>query len=321
MKIKQRKECSVSAAVVQVGYRKSKLQTLKRYMPFYIMFAPVLIFYLTFAYAPMVGLIMAFKDYNFMDGMFASPWAGLAHFERFVSNGDFWRVLGNTLSISFLRIAFSFPAPIALALMLNEVHHPKYKKFVQTATYLPHFISWVILSGIIITLLRVDGGIVNQLIQKFGGEPVAFLSDNRYFVPTLIVANIWKGAGWGTIIYLAALSGIDVELYEAAMIDGANRWHRMIYITLPGIVGAISIQLIMQLSHILSAGFDQIFNLYSPLVYDTADIIDTYVYRIGLINGKYEMATALGLFKSVVAFILIVASNKIIQKLGGDGIW
>ena len=205
--------------------------------------------------------------------------------------------------------------------MLNEVRSVKYKKCIQTVIFLPHFISWVILAGIIISLLRIDGGIVNQVIVKFGGEPIAFLSDNRYFVPTLIIANIWKGAGWGTIIYLAALSGVDTGLYEAAMIDGANRWHRMIYITLPSITAAISIQLIMQLSHILSAGFDQIFNLYSPLVYDTADIIDTYVYRIGLINGKYSMATALGLFKSAVAFMLIVSSNVAIKKMGGDGIW
>lgn len=301
--------------------KKSIFSDIYKYRKLYLLFLPCFIYLIIFNYIPMAGVTLAFRDYTITKGIWGSDFIGTENFAKLFADSDFWKVTFNTIKISGLNLLFGFPAPIILALMLNEVRSLKYKKCIQTVIFLPHFISWVILSGIIITLLRVDGGIVNQLIQKMGGEPIAFLSDNRYFVPTLIVANIWKGAGWGTIIYLAALSGIDVELYEAAMIDGANRWHRMRYITLPGIVGAVSIQLIMQLSHILSAGFDQIFNLYSPLVYDTADIIDTYVYRIGLINGKYEMATALGLFKSVVAFILIIASNKIIKKLGGDGIW
>ncbi len=300
---------------------RSMLTKLYKYRKLYILFLPCFIYLIIFNYIPMAGVTLAFRDYTITKGIWGSDFIGTANFAKLFSDSDFWKVTFNTIKISGLNLLFGFPAPIILALMLNEVRSIKYKRSIQTVIFLPHFISWVILSGIIITLLRVDGGIINLFIQKLGGEPIAFLSDNRYFVPTLIVANIWKGAGWGTIIYLAALSGIDMELYEAAMIDGANRWHRMRYITLPGIVGAISIQLIMQLSHILSAGFDQIFNLYSPLVYDTADIIDTYVYRIGLINGKYEMATALGLFKSVVAFILIITSNKIIKKLGGDGIW
>lgn len=303
------------------GRVKDMLNALKRYRTLYLLFLPCLIYLIIFNYTPMAGVVLAFKKYTLTKGIWGSPFTGIENFSKLFSDSYFWKVTWNTVKISGLNLIFGFPAPIILALMLNEVRSVKYKKCIQTVIFLPHFISWVILAGIIISLLRIDGGIVNQVIVKFGGEPIAFLSDNRYFVPTLIIANIWKGAGWGTIIYLAALSGVDTGLYEAAMIDGANRWHRMIYITLPSITAAISIQLIMQLSHILSAGFDQIFNLYSPLVYDTADIIDTYVYRIGLINGKYSMATALGLFKSAVAFMLIVSSNVAIKKMGGDGIW
>lgn len=303
------------------GRVKDMLNALKRYRTLYLLFLSCLIYLIIFNYTPMAGVVLAFKKYTLTKGIWGSPFTGIENFSKLFSDSYFWKVTWNTVKISGLNLIFGFPAPIILALMLNEVRSVKYKKCIQTVIFLPHFISWVILAGIIISLLRIDGGIVNQVIVKFGGEPIAFLSDNRYFVPALIIANIWKGAGWGTIIYLAALSGVDTGLYEASMIDGANRWHRMIYITLPSITAAISIQLIMQLSHILSAGFDQIFNLYSPLVYDTADIIDTYVYRIGLINGKYSMATALGLFKSAVAFMLIVSSNVAIKKMGGDGIW
>ena len=300
---------------------KGIIQQIYKYRKLYILFLPCLVYLIIFNYIPMAGVILAFKDYTLTEGIWGSRFVGMENFMQLFKNGDFWKVTLNTLKISGLNLVIGFPAPIIIALMLNEVRNAAYKKCVQSVIFLPHFISWVVLSGIIITLLKVDGGFVNQIIINCGGKPIAFLSDNKYFVPTLIAANVWKGAGWGTIIYLAALSGMDADQHEAAIIDGANRWQRVIYITLPALVGAISINLIMQLSHILSAGFDQVVNLYSPLVYDTADIIDTYVYRTGLVNGKYEMATALGLFKSVVAFVLIVASNKVIKKLGGDGIW
>lgn len=297
------------------------LKKINKYKKLYLLFIPCFVYLIIFNYIPMAGSMLAFKDYSMVKGIWGSEFVGMENFMKLFSDSDFWKVTINTLKISALNLIFGFPAPIILALMLNEVKSVGFKKTIQTIVFLPHFISWVVLSGIIITLLRVDGGIVNEIIKGLGGEPIHFLSDNRFFVPTLIVANIWKGAGWGTIIYLAALSGMDVQLYEAAKIDGANRWQEMIYITLPGLSVAVSINLIMQLSHVLSAGFDQIFNLYSPLVYDTADIIDTYVYRNGMINGKYEMSTALGIFKSVVSFVLIVSSNSIIKKMGGEGIW
>lgn len=287
----------------------------------YLMLLPCVIYLIIFSYAPMYGIVLAFKDFNMLKGIINSPWVGFKHFDALFGDSYFQTVTWNTLKISLMRLLFGFPVPIILALLLNEVRINKFKRTIQTIIYLPHFISWIIIAGILKVFLTTDGGIVNQVIMLFGFEPVPFLTSNTYFIPMLIVSDILKEAGWGTIIYLAALAGVDPEQYEAAMIDGANRWKRLIYITLPGISVAISIMLILSLSGILNAGFDQIFNLYSPLVYETADIIDTYVFRIGLLSGKYSLATALGLFKSIIALILILITNKMAKALGGSGIW
>ena len=226
----------------------------------------------------------------------------------------------NTLIISALRLVFGFPAPILLALFFNEIRSKTFKKVSQTILYLPYFLSWVILAGMLRTMLLSDG-IVNDFLGKLGLVPFPFLSKSSLFLPMLIVTDIWKNMGFGSIIYLAAIMGIDSSLYEASLVDGANRFQRMVHITLPGIVMAISINLILSLSGILNGGFDQIFNLYSVPVYDVADIIDTYVYRIGITDGEFGIATALGLIKSVIGFALILIVNKVTNKLGGVGVW
>jgi len=309
-----------SGSMPQGANRNGMMKSLLKHKTLYLLFLPCAAYLLLFNYVPMYGIILAFKDFHIREGILGSPWAGLKHFTILFNDDYFMTVTWNTIKISMLRLLFGFPVPIILAILLNEIRKEKFKRSVQTIIYLPHFLSWVIVAGIVKTML-VGDGIVNQTIRMFGGTDIPFLSSNTYFVPTLIVTNILKEAGWGTILYLAAISGIDPEQYEAAMIDGANRWKRMIYITLPGLSIAISITLILSLGSVLDAGFDQIFNLYSPLVYDSADIIDTYVYRIGLINGKFSLATALGLFKAVIAFVLIVIANKICRRLGGEGIW
>ena len=297
------------------------LKQVLKYKNMYILFIPCFIYLIIFNYVPMFGIVLAFKDYSIKGGIFGSEWVGLENFKELFSTPDFFKVTWNTLKISFYKLIFGFPLPIIISLLLNELRSMRFKKTIQTIIFLPHFISWVILSGIIFSIFRVDGGIVNELIVLLGGEKVPFLSDNRYFVTLLVSTNIWKGAGWGTIVYLAAITGIDPSFYEAAEIDGASRFQKMLYITIPGIMVAVTINLILQLSNVLSSGFDQVFNLYSPPVYDTADIIDTYVYRNGIIEGKYEMSTALGVFKSITAFVLIMLSNYASKKLGGDGIW
>ena len=295
---------------------------LKKYWMLYLIFLPAFLSLFVFSYIPMGGIVLAIKDYSPRIGMwlseFVQPW--FKHFAEAFSGTDFWKVTLNTLKISCLRFDFGFPAPILLALLLNEVRHSGVKKFVQTTVYLPNFLSWVVVAGMVRTLMAGDG-LINSMLQNLGLSGIPFLTDGNWFVFTLIITDIWKGMGYGSIIYMAAIAGIDQEQYEAATIDGANRWQKMIYITLPGLVFAISINLILSLSGILNAGFDQIFNLYSPVVYDTADIIDTYVYRLGIISGDFEVATALGLVKSAIGFILIVVTNKTVHKMGGEGIW
>lgn len=287
----------------------------------YLMLLPAIIYYIAFHYIPMYGASIAFKDFNPMKGITASPWVGLQHFRELFELEKFYSVLWNTIRISFTRLIFGFPVPIIVALMLNELRTVKLKKTVQTAIYVPHFISWLVLGGIMVNLLSMDGGIVNGIIKLFGGEPIGFLTDERFFVPTLIVSMIWKTFGWGTIVYLAALSGIDPQLYEAAIVDGANRWKQLLHITLPSITSTIIVLLILRIGNLMQAGFEQIFVLYHPGVYGTADIIDTYVYRIGLQDGRFELASAVGLFKSAINFTLIVLANKLARIFGEEGVY
>lgn len=286
----------------------------------YFLLIPGILFFAIFKYVPMYGLKIAFQDYNQYDPS-KSTWVGFQQFIDLFSKQSFIPVLRNTIVISLLKLILGFPIPVILALMMNEMKSLKFKKISQTLLYLPHFISWVILSGIIMTLLDPDNGMITNFLQMLTGERIMVLTDSRYFVPMLIVTDIYKGLGWGTIIYFAAISGIDPVLYEAATIDGAGKWKQALNITLPCIIPTIIIQFILSCGNILNAGFDQIFMLYTSHVYDVADIIDTYVYRMGIINNDYSFSTAAGMFKSVVAFILIVVVNTIAKRTNNEGLF
>lgn len=304
------------------GKNKSKIiKDMVRDKYLYLLLLPGILYFLIFRYLPMYGIVIAFKDYNIFAGVNGSEWVGFEQFQRLFRAPTFTQVFSNTLIISLLKLFFGFPAPLILALLLNELANKRFKKFTQTVLYLPHFVSWVIMAGLITTFLNPTTGLVNDIIMSFGGEPINFLVEKRLFRPILVITDIYKEIGWGTIIYLAAFSGIDPELYEASMVDGSNKFQRIWYITLPSIRSVILILLILSLGNILNAGFDQIFLLYNPLVYDVADIIDTYVYRKGIVESSYSLGAAAGLFKSVIALILIMLSNFVVKKCGEEGIW
>ncbi|SDC13064.1 carbohydrate ABC transporter membrane protein 1, CUT1 family [Paenibacillus sp. UNCCL117] len=304
---------AVFGADVRKEYRKCKY--------LFLMLLPVLLYYLIFEYGPLYGAQIAFKDYRIRDGIMGSPWVGFKHFHYlFTASPDFMRIMRNTLLLSFYHIVFGFPAPIVLALLFNEVRSRVFKRVTQTISYLPHFLSWVVLGGLLITILSPTTGVVNQLLALVGIDPIYFLGDPEYFRFTLVVSSIWKEIGWGTIIYLAALAGVDPSLYEAAVVDGAGRWKQIMHITLPGIVPVITIMFIFRIGAVLNAGFDQVLNLYSPNTYSVGDILDTYVYRAGLTQLQYSLTAAVGLFKNVVAFTLVLLTNYVVKKLGQEGI-
>jgi len=286
-----------------------------------IMIAPVLLYFLIFNYVPMIGLVIAFKNYVMSDGIFGSEWVGLANFQRLCDSPDFPKAIRNTLTISILRLFFGFAAPILLALLLNELRLVLYKRVIQTVSYLPHFFSWVILGGIFIMMLSGNGPI-NHIVKLINGAAIPFLSEDYWFITILVVTGIWQGVGWGAIIYLAALSGINPDMYEAAMVDGAGRWKQIWHITIPCLMPTIITLFILSLGGILTAGFDQIYNLYNPMVYDVSDIVDTYVLR-RMMDMDLGLATAAGMFKSVVGLILIVGANSIAKKMSGgeQGVW
>lgn len=286
----------------------------------YLLLLPGIVFLIIFRYIPIFGNVIAFMDYNPYDAA-QTTWVGLKHFQDLLTRPQFLQVFGNTLYISILKMVCGFPVPIILALMMNEMKNLKFKKVAQTLLYLPNFISWVVLSGLIMNMLDPDTGVVTGIINSISGEKIQVLTDTRYFVPMLVITDIYKGAGWGTIIYFAALSGIDPQLYEAAEIDGACKWKQLLHITLPSITPTIVVMLILSCNNIVNAGFDQIFMLYTALVYSVADIIDTYVYRIGIQNADYSFSTAAGLFKSVIAFVMILIVNTVAKKTGNEGIW
>ncbi|WP_135554047.1 ABC transporter permease [Paenibacillus cymbidii] len=297
---------------------------MRKYRLHYLLLLPGVAYFLIFHYVPLYGIVIAFKDVTPFDGIrgiFASDWVGLKHFRNFVSSYYFWDILKNTLAISFYRLLFGFPAPIALALLLNEVRSVWFKRSVQTIAYLPHFISMVIVASLMTTLLTTDGGLVNALLHKLGVEPINFLGDKHYFRSVLVASGIWKDIGWSSIIYLAAIAGIDPQLYEAATVDGAGKWKQVWHITLPGILFIVVIMLIFSIGGMLNAGFEQIMLLYSPPVYEVSDIIDTYVYRRGLIEMQYSFAAAVGVFKSFIALFLLLGANYVAKKLEQDGIW
>lgn len=287
----------------------------------YIFLIPGFTYLLIFKYIPMFGIVIAFKDLNLVRGILGSDWVGLAHFKILFASEHFYRVLRNSLLLSLYQIFWGTPAPILLAVMLNEVRKMKFKRITQTIIYLPHFISWVVLAGIVINFLSPSSGLVNYIISSFGGEPIKFLQLPQYFRSIIVSVEIWKEVGWGTIIYLAAMSGIDPTLYESAKMDGASRLQRIRYITLPGIATTIVILLLLKFGNILDNGFEQIYLLYNPLTYETADVFETYTYRVGLQDGRLSYAAAVGVFKSIVGFILIISANYASRKISGKSIW
>lgn len=308
--------------LLQTG-KKSKLwKKILSMWQVYVMFLPVLAFYIIFSYLPMYGIIIAFKDYYASMGILGSPWVGLKYFDQLWNKTpQFWDALRNTVVISILKLCFCFPIPIILSLFLNEIVFSKLKKMVQTAIYLPNFISWVVISGIIYEILSVNGGLVNNILMSMGMERISFLTQPSMFYPILIISDIWKNAGWGTVIYIAAISSISPELYDAAEVDGCGRFGKMWHITLACIKSTISLMLILQIGNVMNAGFDQVFNLYNKAVTSVGEILDTLAYNIGIANGLVEKGAALGLFKTVVNFILLLTANYISKKLNGVGLY
>jgi len=287
----------------------------------YLLLFPGLFIIFLFKYVPMYGIVIAFKEYNILLGVLDSPWVGFQQFERLFRTPDFMKIFRNTFLISLYKLIFGFPAPIILALLLNELKNGFFKRFTQSVLYLPHFLSWVIFTGIIVAFLNPVDGLVNYILTASGMKPINFMIIPDYFRTLLVGTHIYKEMGWGTIIYLAAMSGVNPDLYEAARVDGANKFKQMWHVTLPSIRSVILILMILDLGNILEAGFMQVFLLYNPLVYDVGDIIDTYVYRVGIQSANYSLATAAGVFKSVIALALIYTANKIVRKSGNNGLW
>jgi putative aldouronate transport system permease protein len=289
----------------------------------YLLFVPVAVWYMLFCYVPMGGIVVAFKDFKILRGICASPWVGTRNFERFIASPAFRSTLRNTVIISLMNLALAFPAPIIFALLLNEVGGGKTKRFIQTVSYLPHFISWTIAGGLFYMMLSPSTGVVNAIVRRFGGAAVNFMGSSRYFRLIVVISSIWKGLGWGAIVYLAAIAGVDEELYESATIDGARRMRRIWNITLPSISSVIVVMLILAVGSILNTNFEQIFTLVNDTVLAVGETIEYYIYRIGLFStNNFSLAAAVGLFKSVVGFALIVITNAISKRISdGGGIW
>lgn len=289
---------------------------------YYMLLLPFLAFIIIFKYVPMYGITLAFKDFKIRYGIMGSPWAGFKYFEQLFNSFSFYEVLRNTIVISLEKLIFCFPAPIILAIFINEIRNDRVKKVFQTFSYLPHFISWIIAASFVSDIFALKGPI-NTVITALGGEKIYFMADTRYFHSVLITSNIWKTVGWSSIVYIAAITGIDQGLYEAAEIDGAKKMQLIWHITLPGIRTTIITLFILEVGKIMSAGFDQIYNLYSPAVYSVADVLDTYTYRQGIEKTNYSYATAAGLFQNVIGFILVIISNVVVKRLsdGEEGLW
>ncbi len=293
-----------------------------KFRSLYLMLVPGMIWYLIYRYLPMYGVIIAFKDYNPFDGILGSPWADpwYRHFQAFFDSPYFSQLLTNTLLISLYKLVLGMIPPLVLALLLNECRVSWFRRWVQTLSYMPHFLSWVIIYGILIALLSQNSGLFNRWIVEAGGDPVPFLTSPERFRSVLVLSDIWQNLGWGAIIYLAAISGIDPTLYEAARVDGAGRLRLIWHISLPGVRNVFILLLILRIGHILDAGFEQIYILYNPQVYRVADILDTWVFRTGLEQQNFSLAAAVGLFKSLLGMVLVVGSNRLARRWGG-GIW
>ena len=299
----------------------SFLGRVKRDKYLLVLLLPCVLYYLIFKYTPIFGIVIAFKDFNLFRGISESSWVGFKYFKMFFETPDFWPVLRNTFLLGFYKLLIGFPAPIILALLINEVRKSFLKRFVQTVSYLPHFISNVVVAGIAVMFLSPSGGLVNNVLHALGFDKINFLVEASWFRTIYITTDVWQHIGWGTIIYLAALTAIDPQLYEASRIDGANRWKQMKHITLPGIAPAIVIILILDIGKILEIGFEKVYLLATPSTYSTADIISTYVYRIGMTQGNYSYATAIDLFTGIISFIFIISANTFSRKVSGSSIW
>ena len=306
--------------------RRTLSDTLKRvwfYRYIYFLMLPGLLYFVVFHYVPMWGIIVAFMDYRPWLGLFASPWVGFDNFNQFFNGPYFWRLIRNTLIISGLSIAFVFPAPIVLAILLNEVRHNTYKRVIQTISYLPHFISWVVVGGLLIYMFSVNVGFLTNMLASFGMQPIPILGSVQNFLPLVVNSGIWKEIGWGAIIYLAAIAGINTDMYEAATVDGANRFQRIWYITLPSIIPVIMIMLILRIGAILNVNFQQILILVGndASLYEVGDVIDTWVYRVGFFQQQMGLATAVGVFKGIIGLALVVTANRVANKLTDSGLW
>ena len=318
------KTSKVSAAKADTltnnSFSKRLRKDFSRNYELYILAIPVVLYYLYFCYKPMLGVYMAFTDYTAKGGIFGSPFVGLKHFEEFFGSMYFKRLLGNTLIISASTIIFGFPAPIILALLINEVRNKYFCKTVQTISYLPHFISMVVICSMIKTFVS-DTGIIGSFVNMLTGRDSSLLNVPEYFVPIYVISDIWQGIGWSSIIYFSALMGIDQQLYEAAQIDGAGRWKQTIHITIPGIAPTIIVMLIIRLGNILGVGYEKIILLYNEAIYSTSDVISTFVYRKGLLEFDYSYSVAVGLFNSVINMLFLFTSNWISKKVQNTGLW
>lgn len=297
------------------------LPQIRRDYQLYIMLLPVIAYYILFMYKPMYGLQIAFKDYSLFKGIADSPWIGFKYFTEFLEGPYFVRTFTNTLALSILGILIHTPAQIILALLFNELKQGPFKTAIQTVSYLPHFISIVVIAGLVTNFLAPSNGIINLIIEKLGGEKIYFLTKPEYFRAIYITMYLWEGTGFGTIIYMAALSGIDASLYEAATIDGAGKLGQIVHVTLPCILPTVIVMLIMSIGNILNVGYEAIILLYQPATYETADVISTYVYRSGLVEGRYDYGTAVGLFNAVIALVLTTTANLISKKTSEISLW
>ncbi len=289
----------------------------KKYLAFHLMLLLPVLFLVVYSYIPMGGFIIAFQDFKPIKGFLKSEWVGLDNFMTIFKNPFFGRALINTVIIAFWKIIFGQLVPLVFSILLNEVAHAGRKRVAQTIIYMPYFISWVLMSGIIIEIFSPSGGAVNRLLELVGIEPIFFLGSNAWFKPIIVATDVWKRFGWGTIIYMAALSGIDLNLYEAAMLDGAGRWKQTLHVTLPGIAPTVIMLLTLSFGDILNAGFDQVYNLMSGVTMEAGDILDTLVYRLGIEQGQYSISTAVGLFKSMVGMMFVLLSYKLAHKITG----
>ncbi|MHA6482697.1 ABC transporter permease [Paenibacillus sp. strain BS8-2] len=299
----------------------SLLARIVQHRSIYLLVLPGVLFFIVFKFAPLWGLLIAFKDYNPFLGFWDSPWVGFSHFTELFADKNFYVMLRNTFAINVIALVFHFPLPILLALMLNEIRHEAFKRFHQSVVYMPHFLSWVVVSSLTFFILSVDVGVINKIITATGNESISFLSQPNYFWGILTAQNMWKEAGWGTIIFLAAMAGVDPQRYEAAVIDGASRMRQIWHITLPAIRPTIIILLILRLGSMADIGFEQVLLMINPLVLSVGEVFDTYAYTHGILQGQVSIGVTVGMFKGVVGLVLIVLSNYIVKKLGHEGIY